>query len=92
MAGLIALADQYAGRPLGFVNAGIYRAAMSSTSHAAFHDVTTGRNTVAFPPTTIRGYATSEGWDPVTGWGSPDSSVLVPLLNGAVRDGDASGL
>jgi hypothetical protein len=85
------LADQYAGRPLGFVNAGIYRVAESSRYHAAFHDVTTGHNTAAFPPTTIQGYATSTGWA-VTGWGSPDASVLVPLLTQDVRDGDANGL
>jgi len=58
----------------------------------AFHDVTTGHNTVAFPPTTIKGYATSRGWDAVTGWGSPDASVLVPLLTRDVHDGDAKGL
>jgi subtilase family serine protease len=91
-AGLVALADQYAGRPLGFVNAGIYRVAESSKYHAAFHDITTGHNTVAFPPTTINGYATSRGWDAVTGWGSPDASVLVPLLTPDVHDGDANGL
>jgi subtilase family serine protease len=91
-AGLIALADQDAGRPLGFVNAGIYRIAESSMYRTAFHDVTTGNNTVAFPPTTMKGYAASRGWDAVTGWGSPDASVLVPLLIQDVHDGDADGL
>ena len=91
-AGLIALADQYAGRPLGFVNAGINRVAESSKYHAAFHDVTAGNNTVAFSPTTIKGYPASSGWDPVTGWGSPDASVVVPLLPRDVHDGDANGL
>ena len=91
-AGLVALADQYAGRPLGFVNAGIYRVAESSEYHAAFHDITTGNNTVVFPPTTIRGFASSKGWDAVTGWGSPDASVLVPLLARDVHDSDANGV
>ena len=91
-AGLLALADQDARRPLGFVNAGIYRIADSADYHAAFHDVTTGHNTVAFPPTTINGYGTSRGWDAVTGWGSPDASLLVPLLTQDVHNGDASGL
>jgi subtilase family serine protease len=91
-AGLIALADQYAGRPLGFVNAGIYRGGESPEYHAAFHDITTGNNTVAFPPRTIDGSATSSGWDAVTGWGSPDASVLVPLLSRDVHPGDANGL
>jgi hypothetical protein len=39
-----------------------------------------GNNTVEFPPTTFNGYRAGPGWDPVTGWGSPDAQVLVPLL------------
>ena len=34
----------------------------------------------ADPPKTIAGYRAAPGWDPVTGWGSPDAQVLVPLL------------
>jgi subtilase family serine protease len=79
-AALMALADQYAGRHLGFVNPAIYRIARSPRYHQAFHDITTGNNTVQFPPTTITGYRAAPGWDPVTGWGSPDAQVLVPLL------------
>jgi subtilase family serine protease len=79
-AALIALADQYAGRHLGFVNPAIYQIARSAAYHQAFHDITTGNNTVEFPPTTITGYHAGPGWDPVTGWGSPDAEVLVPLL------------
>jgi subtilase family serine protease len=79
-AGLIALADQYAGRHLGFINPALYRIAASSHYHQAFHDITTGSNTVRFPPRTITGYQASPGWDPVTGLGSPDVQVLVPLL------------
>ncbi len=41
--------------------------------HAAFHDITTGDNTFVFPPTTITGYPAGPGWDPVTGWGTPDA-------------------
>ena len=79
-AALIALADQYAGRQLGFVNPAIYQIARGSSYHRAFHDVATGNNTVEFLPTTITGYQATPGWDPVTGWGSPDAQVLVPLL------------
>jgi subtilase family serine protease len=79
-AALIALADQYAGRHLGLVNPAIYQIARSARYHQAFHDVTTGNNTVQFPPTTITGYRAGPGWDPVTGWGSPDAQVLIPLL------------
>jgi subtilase family serine protease len=80
-AGLIALADQYAHRHLGFVNPAIYQIARGSQYHRAFHDVTAGpSNTAEFPPTTITGYRPAPGWDPVTGWGSPDAQVLIPLL------------
>jgi subtilase family serine protease len=79
-AGLIALADQYAGRHLGSVNSAIYRIGRGPQYHKAFHDVTSGDNSVSFPPETITGYQAKAGWDPVTGWGSPDASVLVPLL------------
>jgi subtilase family serine protease len=80
-AGIIALADQYAQRHLGFVNPAIYQIARGPQYHQAFHDVTAGNsNTAEFPPTTITGYRAGPGWDPVTGWGSPDAQVLVPLL------------
>ncbi len=79
-AALIALADQYAGRQLGFVNPALYQIARSTRYHQAFHDITTGNNTVEFPPRTFTGYRAGPGWDPVTGLGSPDAQVLVPLL------------
>jgi len=79
-AGIIALADQYANRHLGFVNPAIYQIASSSSYHQAFHDITVGNNTAEFPPETITGYQAGPGWDPVTGWGSPNAEVLVPLL------------
>jgi subtilase family serine protease len=79
-AALIALADQYAGRHLGLVNPAIYQIARSPRYHQAFHDITTGNNSVRFPPTTVTGYRAAPGWDPVTGWGSPNAQVLIPLL------------
>ena len=79
-AALIALADQYAGRHLGLVNPAIYQIARGPRYHQAFHDVTTGNNTVQFPPKTITGYQAAPRWDPVTGWGSPNAQVLIPLL------------
>jgi subtilase family serine protease len=79
-AAAIALADQYAGRDLGFVNPALYQIGRSASYHQAFHDVTTGSNTVTSPTQTITGYEAAPGWDPVTGWGSPNAQVLVPLL------------
>jgi len=79
-AGLIALADQEAGHPLGFVNPAIYRIARGPLYHRAFHDITTGNNTVSVNGTTVTGYQAGPGWDPVTGWGTPNAQVLIPLL------------
>lgn len=90
-AGIIALADQYAGHHLGFVNAAIYRVARGPLYHEAFHDVTTGDNSVLLPTKLIAGYSATPGWDPVTGWGSPNAQVLVPLLAHEVRADDGSG-
>ena len=91
-AGLIALADQHAGRHLGFVNAALYRIARSVRYHQAFHDVTAGNNTVRFPPRAMSGYHAAPGWDPVTGWGSPNASVLIPLLARYAHPDDGKGL
>ncbi|MFB9835521.1 S53 family peptidase [Actinoallomurus acaciae] len=79
-AALIALANQSAGHDLGFVNPVIYRIGHSAGHHGAFHDVTTGDNTVTVSDKTISGYRAAPGYDPVTGWGSPNARVLVPLL------------
>jgi subtilase family serine protease len=79
-AGLVALADQYAGRDLGSVNPAIYRIAQSAGYHAAFHNVVKGDNTVTVAGKTLEGYHAGPGWSPVTGWGAPIASVLVPLL------------
>ena len=90
--GLIALADEHADRYLGFVNAALYRIGRSVQYHQAFHDITTGDNTVLFPRRTISGYHAASGWDPVTGWGSPQASVLIPLLARYARRADGQGL
>ena len=79
-AAVITLADQYAGRNLGFVNPVIYQIGHGADYHQAFHDITIGTSTVQFPTGTITGYQAAPGWDPVTGSGSPDAQVLVPLL------------
>ena len=76
---VIALADQYAHHDLGFVNPAIYRIGRGPSYHKAFHDVTSGNNDVTAGSATA-GYQAGPGWDPVTGWGSPDTQVLVPLL------------
>jgi subtilase family serine protease len=81
-AGLVADADQYAGHDLGFINPALYAIARGPDYHQAFHDVTQGSSAVTIPPVTFSGYQAGPGWDPVTGWGSPDAEVLIPLLAG----------
>ncbi|HEU5369580.1 MAG TPA: S53 family peptidase [Ktedonobacterales bacterium] len=75
-AGLIAIADQMAGKPLGFLNPAIYHLAGKG-----FHDITIGDNSDAG----VQGFQAGAGWDLATGWGTPDAAVLLPLLITAVQ-------
>ena len=86
-AAVIALADQDAAQHLGFINPAIYAIARSPAYHRAFHDVTTGDNSVFWPTRLFTGYTAGPGWDPVTGWGSPNAQYLVPLLAHTARSG-----
>jgi subtilase family serine protease len=75
-AGLIAIAQQAAGRHLGPLNPKLYKAV------DAFQDVTVGNN--AAPATSFSpadpGDAATPGYDLVSGWGSPDAGRLVAEL------------
>jgi len=82
-AGIIALADQAAGRRLGPINKSLYHIGKSDAYSAAFHDITAGNNTFAG----INGFAAGPGWDAVTGLGTPNVANLIPLL---VAAGDGS--
>ena len=91
--GIAALANQDAHRQLGFLNEALYRIGHSPRYHDAFHDITHGNNTVTLPSgKQINGYSARPGWDPVTGWGSPNAHVLVPLLGKEVHPHDGQGL
>jgi hypothetical protein len=87
-AGIMAIADQYAGRGLGFVNPAIHEIAKGPRYQSAFHDVTRDTTTVR-PLAThlLGGYSAGPGWDLATVWGTPDASVLMPLLTGDVKTG-----
>ncbi|ETW78995.1 serine protease S53 [Heterobasidion irregulare TC 32-1] len=52
--------------PLGFLNPLIYQ------SPSAFNDITSGSN----PGCNTNGFPTAPGWDPVTGFGSPNFNAL----------------
>jgi len=73
-AGVIALADQEAGHRLNFVNPATYAITRSSSYRRAFHDVITGDNSEDWQASVFfAGYKAGSGWDPVTGWGSPNT-------------------
>ena len=85
-AAIVALANQQAGRQLGFLNDTVYSIIASSSYPDGFHDITTGNNTVTGfgpnGPITITGYNAGAGWDAVTGAGTPKVNSLVSLLGG----------
>lgn len=90
-AGLIALANQMAGQPLGFIQPALY-----SLQGQAMHDITTGDNNFEIPVEfgpggsvkkyeTVQGYPAQPGYDLVTGWGTPIADQLLPTLIEKVR-------
>jgi subtilase family serine protease len=81
-AGLIAIADQMAGRDVGYINPALYQIASNPAQYANdFFDVTVGNNQT----TSIPGYSASSGWDAVTGLGSPNVANLLPDLIAATK-------
>jgi subtilase family serine protease len=80
---IMAIANQQAGHPLGFINPALYKLAGSSTYNQDFHDITVGNNN--FQQTHVQGYSAAKGWDPVTGLGSPDAEKLIPDLIAAMK-------
>ena len=57
--------------PLGFLNPWLYKKAS-----AALNDITSGSN----PGCGTKGFSAVQGWDPVTGLGTPDFEKLKSLL------------
>jgi subtilase family serine protease len=86
-AAITAIADQVAGRSLGYLNTALYHVG-SSPAHFAtsFHDVTTGNNSFVGVP----GFNAGPGWDVPTGFGSPQSGDIVSLLTRFVSAGDGT--
>jgi kumamolisin len=60
------------GQQVGFMNPFLYKNGMAGTG-TFFNDVTSGHN---------NGYATSPGWDAVTGWGSLNGEKLLAAYKG----------
>ena len=75
-AGIIADGNQWAGRPLGFINTALYQIGAGKAGATSYHDVLTGNNSSHG----IQGYNCGPGWDPVTGEGTPDVFKLLQQL------------
>lgn len=76
-AGLLALANEQSvnngGTTLGFINPEVYRLGVSTGYNSDFHDVIGGNN---------GNYDAVQGFDLVTGWGSPIGPSLIDALLG----------
>jgi subtilase family serine protease len=81
-AGVVALADQVAGHPLGLINPALYE--MSAARLPGIVDVTTGNNTVSFSQGghayTVQGYSAQPGYDMASGVGTVNAARFVPEL------------
>lgn len=79
-AALVAIADQIAGHPLGFINPALYKVGTSARYLQDFHDITVGNNSVAGQGVQVTGYNAVPGWDAITGLGTPNAVNLLPDL------------
>jgi subtilase family serine protease len=77
-AGILAVGNQMAGHPLGFVNPALYAIGTSSAAAQDFRDITVGNNGNA--QAGVRGYDATSGWDAASGFGAPIASKLLPDL------------
>jgi subtilase family serine protease len=82
LSGVVALADQVAGHPLGLINPAIYK--MYAERAPGLVDITTGNNTVSFHQGgklhTVRGFSAKPGYDLVSGVGTIWAPAFVPEL------------
>jgi kumamolisin len=74
IAGLMARLNQLTGKPSGLINTALYKAQSAN----GFNDIVGGNNSCDG----VVGYLAVKGWDPVTGWGSPNGTILEKLLGG----------
>ena len=78
-AGIVALADQVAGRPLGLINPFLYR--MSARHLPGIADVVSGNNTVSFRQGgklhTVHGFRARRGYDLASGVGTVNAPLFV---------------
>jgi subtilase family serine protease len=81
-AGIVALADQVAGHPLGLINPALYR--LSALRAHGLVDVVSGNNTVSFRQGgklhTVTGFRARRGYDLASGVGTVNALKFVPEL------------
>jgi subtilase family serine protease len=81
-AGIVALADQMAGHPLGQINQALYT--LAAEGAAGIVPVTSGSNTVSFTQGgsthMVRGFTAKKGYDLATGIGTVNAAFFVPEL------------
>ena len=81
-AGVVALADQEAGHPLGLLNPALY--ALSASRAAGIVDITKGNNSVSFTQhgrlQEVEGFSALRGYDLASGVGTVDAAKFVPEL------------
>jgi subtilase family serine protease len=86
-AGVIALADQAAGRWLGAINPYLYK--LASAARSGIVDITKGNNTVSFRQNgksyTVRGWKAVPGYDLASGLGTVNASMFVRRLAALAR-------
>jgi len=83
-AGLVAIADQinkekYGQTGLGLINPALYKLASDPSKYAADYFDVASLNANQEDPS-IPGYVAGQGWDPVTGLGTPNAAKLIPDL------------
>jgi len=72
-AGIVADLNQYAGRPLGFLNPALYAAGGLGEFYKFGRDITVGNNALLDVSGAVApGYSATPGWDPASGWGTPN--------------------
>src|SRR5579885_1104459 len=84
-AAIVAIANQMAGHPLGFINPGLYKLAAAARAQQDFRDITVGNNNVNNGTVQVQGFQAVPGWDAVTGLGSPQASQFIPDLIAALQ-------
>jgi subtilase family serine protease len=85
-AGMVAIADQVAGKKLGDINPLLYKLGSAS---AGLPDITKGNNTVSFfqngRENRVKGFTAVKGYDLASGLGTINAAKLIPALVAAAK-------